>query len=77
MEELRVPVLIRAAVAILSRGVMFGCTDPVQVFVTRYCEDDQLSILSPCSAVLGVSQYGHCNFIALATCSPHASLQHA
>ena len=39
------------------------CTDPVQVLlhVVCHCEDDQLSVLSPCSAVLGVSQYGHCN----------------
>ena len=42
-------------------GVMFGCTDPVQplLHVVCHCEDDQLSVLSPCSAVLGVSQYGH------------------
>uniref|UniRef100_A0A4W5MAP9 Cyclic nucleotide gated channel subunit beta 1 n=1 Tax=Hucho hucho TaxID=62062 RepID=A0A4W5MAP9_9TELE len=39
---------------------MLGCTDPVQVLlhVVCHCEDDQLSILSPCSSVLGVSQYG-------------------
>jgi hypothetical protein len=50
---------------------MFGCTDPVQVLLHMvcHCEDDQLSILSPCGAVLDVSQYGHYNlqFIALAT----------
>ncbi|XP_064861953.1 lysine-specific demethylase 4A-like isoform X5 [Oncorhynchus nerka] len=46
-------------------GVMFGCTDPVQVLlhVVCHCEDDQLSVMSPCSAVLGVSQYGHCNLL--------------
>ena len=45
--------------------VLFGCTDPVQVLlhVVCHCEDDQLSILPPCSAVLGVSQYGHCNLL--------------
>ena len=42
---------------------MFGCTDPVQVLlhVVCHCEDGQLSVLSPCSSVLGVSQYGHYN----------------
>jgi hypothetical protein len=47
-------------------GVMFGCTNPVQVLLRMvwHCEDDQLSVLSPCSAVLGVSQYGHCNLLA-------------
>uniref|UniRef100_A0A674BX22 Slit homolog 1a (Drosophila) n=1 Tax=Salmo trutta TaxID=8032 RepID=A0A674BX22_SALTR len=46
-------------------GVMFGCTDPLQVLlhVVCHCEDNQLSVLSPCSAVLGVSQYGHCNLL--------------
>ena len=43
--------------------VMFGCTNPVQVLLHMvcHCEDDQLSILSPCSSVLGVSQYRLCN----------------
>ena len=33
--------------------------------VTRglHCEDDQLSVLSPCSADLGISQYGLCNLL--------------
>jgi hypothetical protein len=28
-----------------------------------HCEDNRLSVLSPCSAILGVSQYGHCNLL--------------
>ena len=44
----------------------------VLLHVVCQCEDDQLSVLTPCSAVLGVSQYRHCNLF-----SPHASLQHA
>ena len=37
--------------------VMFRCTDAVQVLlhVVSHCEDDQQSVLSPCSIVLGVS----------------------
>jgi hypothetical protein len=44
---------------------MLGCTDPVQVLlhVVCHCEDDQQSVWSSCSAVLGVSQYGHCNLL--------------
>jgi hypothetical protein len=39
------------------------CTDPVQVLlhVVCHCEDNRLFVLSPCSTVLGFSQYGHCN----------------
>jgi hypothetical protein len=40
-------------------------------YVVCHCEDGELSILSPCSAVLGVSQYGHCNLL------PWPHLQHA
>jgi hypothetical protein len=48
------------AILYLFRCVMFGCTNPVQVLhVVGHCEDDQLSVLSPCSAVLGISQYEH------------------
>ncbi len=32
-----------------------------------HCKDDQLCLLSRCSTVLGVLQYGHYKFIALAT----------
>ena len=68
MEGVCVPSVTRAggvAILYLSPGVMVGCTDPVQVLlhVGCHCEDDQLSVLSPCSAVLGVSQYGHCNLL--------------
>ena len=44
---------------------MFGCTAPVHVLlhVVCHCEDDQLSVLSPYSAVLGISQYRHCNLL--------------
>jgi hypothetical protein len=46
-------------------GVMFECTDSVRVLLHVAChsEDDRMSVLSPCSAVLGVSQYGHCNLL--------------
>ena len=46
-------------------GVMFGCTEPVQVLlhVVCHCKDDQLLVLSPFSAVLGVSQYEHSNLL--------------
>ncbi|XP_071000386.1 CD209 antigen-like isoform X1 [Oncorhynchus clarkii lewisi] len=37
--------------------------EQVLLQVVCHCEDDQLSILSPCSAVLGVSQYGHGNLL--------------
>uniref|UniRef100_A0A4W5PZY7 Endothelin-converting enzyme 1 n=1 Tax=Hucho hucho TaxID=62062 RepID=A0A4W5PZY7_9TELE len=61
---------------------MFGCTDPVQVLlhVVCHCKYDQLSVLSPCSAVLGISQYGHCDLLPwphlqssclLAACQKH------
>ena len=67
MEGLCVPGVTQAvvvAILYLFAGVMFGCTDPVQVLqVVCHCEDDQLSVLSPCSALLGVSQYGHCNLL--------------
>ena len=68
MEGLCVPGVTWAvvvAILYLSRGVMFGCADPVQVLlhVVCHCEDDQLSVLSPCSAVLGVLQYRHCNLL--------------
>ena len=64
-------------------GVMFGCTDPVQVLlhVVCHCEDDQLSVLSPFSAVLGVSQYRHCNLLPWphlqSSCLHVACLRHA
>ena len=64
MEGLCVPGVTReVGVAILYLSRRFGCTDLVQVLlhVVCHCEDDQLSVLSPCIAVLGVSQYGHCN----------------
>ena len=50
-------------------------TDPVQVLlhVVCHCEDDQLSVLSPCSIVLGVSQYGHCNVLPRPHLQSHAS----
>ena len=48
------------------------------IHVVCHCEDNQLSILSPCSTVLGVS---HRTDIAIYCpgyiCSPHASVQHA
>ena len=47
----------------LSAGVMFGCTVQVLLHVVCHFEDNQLSVLSPCNAVLGVSQYGHCNLL--------------
>ena len=60
MEELCVPGVTQAVVVdscTCPAGVMFGCTDPVQVLdVVCHCVDDQLSVLSPCSSVLGVSQ---------------------
>jgi hypothetical protein len=66
MEGLCVPGVTRAAVvAILYCRCDVLIPDPVQVLlhVVCHCEDDQLSVLSPCSAVLGVSQYGHCNLL--------------
>ena len=46
---------------------VFGCADPVQVLlhVVCHCEDDQLSVLSAYSAVLGISQYRHGNLLPL------------
>ncbi|CDQ70177.1 unnamed protein product [Oncorhynchus mykiss] len=35
----------------------------VLLHVVCHCEDNQLSVLSSCSAVFGVSQYGHCNLL--------------
>jgi hypothetical protein len=46
-------ILNSSPVPILCRGCYVVC----------HCEDDQLSILSPCSSVLGISQYGHCNLL--------------
>ena len=71
MEGLCVPGITRAvivAILYLPASVMFGWTDPLQVLlhVVCHCEDNQLSVLSPCSAVLGISQYGIA-IIALAT----------
>ena len=63
--------------------VMFGCTDPVQVLlhVVCHCEDDQLFVLSTCSAVLGISQYRHCNLLPWpplqSSCLLAACLRHA
>ena len=55
-------------------GVMFGCTDPVQVLlhVVCYCEDDQLSVLSPCLRRFTVGTLQFFSWPHL-----HASLQHA
>ena len=67
---------------ICPASVMFGCTDPVQVLLHMvcHCEDDQLSVLSPCSAVLDGSQYGHCNLLPwphlLSSCFLAACLRH-
>ena len=61
---------------------MSGCTDTVQVLlhVVCHCEDDQLSVLSPCSAVLGISQYRPCNLLPwshlLSSCLVAAWLRH-
>ncbi|XP_066556290.1 dynein heavy chain domain-containing protein 1 [Amia ocellicauda] len=60
--------------------VLFGCTDPVQVLIHMVChhKDDQLSFLSPCSAVLGASQYAHCKDIynLQSSCLLAACLRH-
>ena len=67
MEGLCVPGVTRAVVvAILyTAGVMFGCTDSVQVLLHVVChsEDDQLALLSPCLRRLTVRTL---QFIALA-----------
>ena len=60
MEGLCVPGVTQAvvvAILYLSRRCDVRMYDPVQVLlhVVCHCEYDQLSVLSPCSAVLGVS----------------------
>lgn len=64
-------------------GVMFGSTDPVQVFlhVFCHCEDNELFLfLSPFSACFGVSQYRHCYLLpwphVQSSCLVAACLRH-
>ena len=68
MEGLCIPGVTRAvvvAILYLSRRCDVQMYLPAQVLlhVVCHCEDDQLSVLSPFSAVLGISQYGHCNLL--------------